>query len=113
MLRLFAQKIIDIWNVIIDKDKYEAPALDACNGHLGVTPESGGELVYHYHVSALMPLTVGCFGPDVDGEGHPRHVSPQLCRTLYAECGDGDTVTVTTAQGTYECKHCPVTWLQR
>ena len=30
------------------------PLLDACGGHFGVTPDSDGEEMYHYHVQLLM-----------------------------------------------------------
>ena len=41
----------------------EPPVLDSCNGHFGVTPDSNGQVVYHYHVTDGAPFTVGCFGP--------------------------------------------------
>jgi len=82
--------------------RYNLPALDACNGHFGVTPDSDGEVVYHYHTSGLPPFTLGCYGPDYDGDLEAL-VSPTKCRSLYASCGDDDTVTVTTtSRGTYD-----------
>ena len=75
--------------------KYEAtgtlPAsLDACGGHTGVTPDSGGKEVYHYMMKDKPPFTLGCFGPVA---------SLEECRKLYTTCGDGDTMTVTTSEG--------------
>jgi hypothetical protein len=51
-----------------DADEEELPQLDACGGHFGVTPDSDGERVYHYHVQDDPPFTFGCFGPSIDGE---------------------------------------------
>ena len=50
--------------------QYEAspnvePLLDACSGHFGRTPDSSGQVVYHYHVQPRPPFTVGCFGESV------------------------------------------------
>jgi hypothetical protein len=39
------------------------PVLDACNGHWGVTPDSNGKVVYHYHFTDTAPNTLGCYGP--------------------------------------------------
>ncbi len=72
------------------------PALDACGGQFGVTPDSNGEEVYHYQVQDSPPFTIGCFGPAADG----GLVSLEECRSLYEGCGDGDTIDVTTSAGT-------------
>jgi hypothetical protein len=72
------------------------PELDACGGHFGVTPDSNGVEVYHYHVQDAAPFTIGCFGPASDG----GLVSVEECRGLYDSCGDGDIVELTTAAGT-------------
>lgn len=70
--------------------KWEAtevlPKLDACNGHFGVTPDSDGEVVYHYHVTGEAPFAVGCLGPTNDD----RPVTLAQCRAAYTSCGDGD-----------------------
>lgn len=77
------------------------PALDACNGHFGVTPDSNGELIYHHHVSGLAPFTIGCFGPAPDADGYGILVSLAACRALYSDvCGDGDTISIITDVGT-------------
>lgn len=94
-----------------DRSRLAIPALDACNGHFGVTPDSNGAVVYHHHVAGLPPFTVGCFGPAADpsdSAGMGRLVSTQACRDLYPECGDGDYVTVTTSTGSklYD-PYCP------
>lgn len=72
----------------------ELPWLDACGGHYGVTPDSGGAQVYHYHVQDAAPFTVGCFGPNDDGS----LVTVQQCRDFYDDC-DGVLVDVTTPAG--------------
>ena len=36
------------------------PDLDVCGGHVGVTPDSNGQAVYHYHVQSNAPFTFGC-----------------------------------------------------
>jgi len=94
-----------------DRSRLAIPALDACNGHFGATPDSNGAVVYHHHVAGLPPFTVGCFGPaadPTDSAGMGRLVSTQACRDLYPECGDGDYVTVTTSTGSklYD-PYCP------
>ena len=73
------------------------PSLDACGGHFGVTPDSGGSVVYHYHIQSLPPFTIGCYGPDMDSTGNEIAVSIATCRGLYSGCGDGDEETVVTA----------------
>jgi len=65
------------------------PLLDACGGHFGVTPDSGGESVYHHHVQDKAPFIVGCFGPNDQG----GLVTVEQCRSYYTGCGDGDEVT--------------------
>ena len=79
--------------------KYEAtgvlPLLDACGGHFGVTPDSDGASVYHYHVQDKAPFIVGCFGPNDDGS----LVTVAQCRTFYTGCGDGDEVTFALKDG--------------
>jgi len=66
--------------------------LDACGGRFGVTPDSDGKEVYYYVVQDRAPFTVGCFGP-------VRSV--EECRSLYSTCGDGDEMSITTADGTF------------
>jgi hypothetical protein len=92
-----------------DRSRLAIPALDACNGHFGVTPESNGAVVYHHHVAGLPPFVIGCFGP-ADDPNMPdgKLVSPHACRELYPECGDNDYVTVTTSSGSklYD-PYCP------
>ena len=88
-------------------ENYEArelPLLDACGGQFGVTPDSSGEVVYHYHVQSKPPFTFGCYGPAMDG----GLVTVEECRATYTECGDGDVVDLTTKDGTFEYDHwCP------
>ena len=73
------------------------PTLDACNGHVGPTPgtasaTSGGVLglvsdisglasstsVYHYHMSANFPYTIGCFAN--------ANTTTAACQALYPTC---------------------------
>lgn len=72
--------------------------VDACGGHFGVTPDSNGAVVYHYHVQDAPPFTLGCIGPAADG----GLVTVDACRALDTGCGDGDTATLTTAAGDVE-----------
>jgi hypothetical protein len=80
-----------------DADNQVLPQLDACGGHFGVTPDSNGEEVYHYHVQDAAPFTFGCFGPNDDN----TLVSVQQCRDFYSGC-DGDLSKLTTAAGTVD-----------
>jgi len=81
----------------------QAPLLDACGGHFGLTPESPTVQVYHYHVQDNPPFTVGCFGPNDDNS----LVTVEQCRGFYTGC-DGDLATVTLPSGaiSYD-KWCP------
>ena len=82
----------------------ELPLLDACGGQFGVTPDSKGEVIYHYHVQSKPPFTFGCYGPAMDG----GLVTVEECRATYTECGDGDVVDLTTKDGTFEYdRWCP------
>ena len=83
------------------------PKLDACGGHIGATPDSGGKIVYHYHVQQNPPFTVGCFGPDKDAAGKETLVTLDKCRALYEGCS-GTTKSYATGAGTKEYKQwCP------
>lgn len=88
------QKLYGKWE---DESRDELPLLDACGGHFGVTPESGGLMVYHYHIQDAPPFTVGCIGPNSDG----GHVTIDQCRDAYTHCGNGYEVEITTTQGTF------------
>jgi hypothetical protein len=80
----------DLFGKWEDFAKQALPELDACGGHHGVTPDSNGKSVYHYHVQDAAPFTVGCFGPNDDGS----LVTVAQCRAFYDGC-DGDLVSVT------------------
>ena len=62
------------------------------------------QVVYHYHVQAAPPFTIGCWGPDVvdltndAGEVIGKEealMTLARCRELNAGCGGGDTVSLT------------------
>jgi len=55
------------------------PLLDACGAHFGITPDSAGKEVYHYHAQDKPPFSVGCYGPSADN----KLVSVAACRKLY------------------------------
>jgi hypothetical protein len=72
------------------------PELDACGGHFGITPDSGGKIVYHYHMQYHPPFAFGCIGPTMDNKLVPL----AACRAAYEGCSDPDNlITVTTDQG--------------
>eukprot|EP00966_Prymnesium_polylepis_P280268 6475868-Prymnesium_polylepis.1 len=85
-------KIYGRWE---DYDVYTLPALDACGAHFGVTPDSNGAEIYHFHVQEFAPFTVGCYGPNAQGE----LVTVEECRALYSGCGDSDTTNLATPSG--------------
>ena len=77
------------------------PALDACGGHFGTTPDSPSTTVYHNHVQEHPPFTFGCYGPNSAG----GLVTLAQCKALYTGsngCGtDSSSVeSVVTDQGT-------------
>jgi hypothetical protein len=79
------------------------PKLDACGGSFGVTPDSDGEEVYHYHVQEKAPFTIGCFGPMPDSNGDQTLVTLEACRAAYPDdCGDGDEKSYTSSSGTVQ-----------
>lgn len=39
--------------------------LDECNGHVGPTPDSSGD-VYHYHLTETAPYSIRCYHGEVD-----------------------------------------------
>ena len=75
-----------------DCSNMQLPELDACGGSFGVTPDSSGAVVYHYHVQDTPPFTVGCFGPAFTSNGVAQPVTVEQCRALYDGCGDGDDI---------------------
>ena len=76
-----------------DEKNKELPLLDACGGHFGVTPDSSGEEVYHYHLQYNPPFTIGCIGPSATG----GMVTLDECRTVSGGCGDNDIEWLNTA----------------
>ena len=90
------------------------PLLDACGGHFGVTPDSGGASVYHNHVQDKPPFFFGCYGPNADN----TMVTVEQCRAIYATLNvpnsggkkacDGDLKSLTTSLGTFQYDEwCP------
>lgn len=73
-----------------DWSRQTKPALDACNGHYGYTPDSPDIEVYHYHLSEAMPFTIGCYGPNADNS----LVTVSQCRALYSECSDTEPLEI-------------------
>ena len=69
-----------------DYSKKLLPLLDACGGHFGVTPDSDGKKVYHYHIQDKAPFSIGCFGPDKNDAGEETLVTLEKCRSLYSGC---------------------------
>jgi len=78
------------------------PKLDACGGHFGITPDSDGQVVYHYHVQDKAPFLFGCFGPKAHGEGKWKMLTLAECRALYTGCGNNDEVTLNTPTGSVQ-----------
>ena len=70
---------------------YQVPMLDACGGHWGPTPESQGEMIYHYHVQDQAPFIIGCYGPNADDS----LVTVEQCRSLYPGCNGEPTLLST------------------
>eukprot|EP00004_Rigifila_ramosa_P014451 TRINITY_DN3296_c0_g2_i1.p2 TRINITY_DN3296_c0_g2~~TRINITY_DN3296_c0_g2_i1.p2 ORF type:complete len:298 (+),score=51.34 TRINITY_DN3296_c0_g2_i1:25-918(+) len=76
-----------------------APDVDACNGHFGVTPESVGNTVYHYHFTTDQPYSLGCYGPVA---------SLAECEQMYPACTDPTYLSIETADGVVEyAVDCP------
>ena len=72
-----------------------------------MTPDSNGEVVYHYHVQHNPPFTFGCYGPNTDG----TEVTLEQCKALYPGCSDGTMATLNTAAGNVDYNiWCPC-WL--
>ena len=90
-----------------DYEKTILPKLDSCGGHFGVTPDSDGKKVYHYHVQEKAPFTIGCFGPDKNEQGQETLVTLEKCRSLYSGCSS-DPKTIKDTSGSREYRlWCP------
>ena len=89
----------DLFGKWEDYSQQDLPSLDACGGHFGITPESDGETVYHYHVQDKAPFTFGCYGPNSDGSV----VTLAQCKALYSDCDQASsTISITTSFGTFD-----------
>ena len=83
------------------------PKLDSCGGHFGVTPDSNGKKVYHYHVQTSPPFTIGCYGPAKNDKGQETLVTLAQCRKLYDGC-TSETKKLDTTSGIIDYKlWCP------
>lgn len=76
-------------------------ALDVCGAHVGVTPDSGGVAVVHYHAQRYPPFFVGCY---TNGDATTDLAA---CRALYSGCSEAP-LTVTT-QSAHTGPQRPVT----
>ena len=73
----------------------------ACGAHVGVTPDSNGVAVVHYHAQANPPFFVGCYTDE------HADMSVEECRQLYSGCS-GASTTLTTDHGSGEYQQwCP------
>ena len=70
-----------LYGLYEDYSKNTLPLLDACGGSYGVTPDSAGKIVYHYHTQVHPPFSLGCIGPNTDGS----LVSVAQCRAVNAD----------------------------
>jgi hypothetical protein len=77
------------------------PTLDVCGAHVGITPDSNGQPVVHYHSQVYPPFFVGCY-TNADAT-----MSFAQCRALFTSCSSASTI-ITTAHGTgpYQ-RDCP------
>ena len=77
------------------------PPLDVCGAHVGITPDSGGVEVVHYHAQIYPPFFVGCY-TNADAT-----MTFAQCRALYSGCSDSP-VSLTTKHGTDDYQQwCP------
>jgi hypothetical protein len=82
------------------EDTNVLPDLDACGGHFGVTPDSNGATVYHYHLQDAPPFSIACYGPDMNDNNEEILVTTAKCRELFAsECGSTATIHELTVKG--------------
>jgi hypothetical protein len=56
------------------------PVLDVCGAHVGITPDSNGQPVVHYHSQVYPPFFVGCY-TNADAT-----MTLAQCRALFAGC---------------------------
>ena len=77
------------------------PTLDVCGAHVGITPDSNGQPVVHYHSQVYPPFFVGCY-TNADAT-----MTFAQCRALFTSCSSASTI-ITTAHGTgsYQ-RDCP------
>lgn len=79
------------------------PILDACGAHVGVTPDSAGVAVVHYHAQVYPPYFIGCYA------NSDATTTVEECRDMYPGCTDADMrMSLTTAHGSDEYQQwCP------
>jgi hypothetical protein len=77
------------------------PVLDVCGAHVGVTPDSNGQPVVHYHSQVYPPFFVGCY-TNADAT-----MTLTQCRALFAGCSSAAySITTAYGSGTYQ-RDCP------
>ena len=68
------------------------PVLDVCGAHVGVTPDSNGQPVVHYHSQVYPPFFVGCY---TNASSHRRFVlscaAPSRGRRAWKSVPSGST----------------------
>jgi len=77
------------------------PVLDVCGAHVGITPDSNGQPVVHYHSQVYPPFFVGCY-TNADAT-----MTLAQCRALFAGCSSAAySITTAHGSGTYQ-RDCP------
>ena len=77
------------------------PVLDVCGAHVGVTPDSNGQPVVHYHSQVYPPFFVGCY-TNADAT-----MTLAQCRALFTGCSStAYSIATAHGSGTYQ-RDCP------
>ena len=63
------------------------PTLDVCGAHVGITPDSNGQPVVHYHSQVYPPFFVGCY-TNADAT-----MTFAQCRALFTSCSSASTIS--------------------
>lgn len=70
------------------------PELDVCGAHIGVTPDSNGEPIVHYHYQGNPPFFGGCY------TNYYANITVQECRNMYPSTCFSAPENITTDDGT-------------